>query len=667
MKTITANAISNAGFTSCPPSLVEQINAIIATHDAPGAWQQISQTLLAKAQGFDFHFFIYETLFPEWHTEPHTAPAWLPDLNTIESSNIAHLLTLTGQHDTRALQTWSHEHYAEFWERMLQVLPIQLKQLPRETCDISEGAERPKWLAGAKMNIIDSVFNAPNDAVAIIMPDLQTMTYGELVEMTNAIAYSLQAFGVQVGDAIGVILPMHAHSVALYLAIIKIGAVVVGIADSFSSTEINTRLTIANAKYVFTQHILPWNGKDIALYDKVRAAFSGPIIVYEPREPLSDAIMWEDFYQPHTQCESVAVDPMTPCNILFSSGTTGTPKAIIWNHTTPIKAASDAYLHQNIKPSDVLAWPTSLGWMMGPWLIFAALINQATLALFPDAPRSARFGQFVQDAKVTMLGVVPTLVSTWRQNQTMEAFDWSAIKVFSSTGECSNPTDMLYLMSLANYKPIIEYCGGTEIGGAYISSTVTMPNFPSLFSTPAFGNHFVLLDEHEHAASMGEVAIHPLCIGLSTVLLNGDHYDTYFTGMPKMPNGITYRRHSDYSKRLANHYYQMLGRTDDTMNLGGIKISAAEIERVIDHTDGIEEAIAIALPSHESGPNQLIIVAVSHRALEKAAVMKAMQQKINDFLNPLFRIHDIVFVDTIPRTASNKTMRRVLRDQLLQQ
>ena len=121
---------------------------------------------------------------------------------------------------------------------------------------------------------------------------------------------------------------------------------------------------------------------------------------------------------------------------------------------------------------------------MGPWLVFAALINRATIALYNDAPVGETFGRFVQDAKVTMLGVVPTLVRTWRASRCMEDCDWSSVRCLSSTGEASNPEDMFYLSWLAGFKPIIEYCGGTEIGGAYISSSVVQPNVAGLFPRP---------------------------------------------------------------------------------------------------------------------------------------------------------------------------------------
>ena len=350
-------------------------------------------------------------------------------------------------------------------------------------------------------------------------------------------------------------------------------------------------------------------------------------------------------------------------NILFSSGTTGDPKAIPWNHATAIKVASDAYLHQNIQAGDVLAWPTNLGWMMGPWLIFAALLNQATIALYTDTPNTREFGKFIQDAKVTMLGVVPTLVAAWRQSHCMEELDWQTIKVFSSTGECSNAEDMLYLMSLAGYKPIIEYCGGTEIGGSYITSTLLENNYPAIFTTPAMGLDLVLLDESGHFSDNGEVALIPPSIGLSTELLNADHHKIYFANMPKLANGKILRRHGDQVQRLPHGLYSVLGRADDSMNLGGIEISSAEIERSFAGLDGVIETAAIAIPPPDNGPSRLVIYVVSQHKLNQEKTKQAMQIRINQHLNPLFKIYDLVFTQELPKTASNKIMRRILRKQ----
>ncbi|HEX2548694.1 MAG TPA: AMP-binding protein, partial [Gammaproteobacteria bacterium] len=454
--------------------------------------------------------------------------------------------------------------------------------------------------------------------------------------------------------------------IAIYLGIIKMGGVVVAIPDSFSAEEIATRLTIAHTKAIFTQDFILRETKKLPLYDKVIAAGGPKTIVLPALDILTMSLRqndmaWQDFLLNDDSFTATIADPHTPTNILFSSGTTGVPKAIPWNHTTGIKAASDAFFHQNIQSDDILAWPTNLGWMMGPWLIFAGLINQATLATYPNSPRDRAFGKFIQDTKVTMLGVVPALVATWRQSHCMEGLDWTCIRRFSSTAECSNAEDMLYLISLAHYKPVIEYCGGTETGGAYISSTMIQPNYPSVFTTEVFGMDFVILNENGELADNGEVALIPPSMGLSFELINADHHEIYYAHMPILSDGRILRRHGDHILRLDDHHYCILGRVDDTMKLGGIKISSAEIERVLVGIENIIETAAIAIPPSTTGPSRLVIYAATSQNLDKENIKKIMQTRINQHLNPLFKIYDIVLVSELPKTASNKIMRRTLR------
>ena len=352
-------------------------------------------------------------------------------------------------------------------------------------------------------------------------------------------------------------------------------------------------------------------------------------------------------------------------NILFSSGTTGEPKAIPWTHTTPIKCAADAHFHQNVEPGDVLVWPTNLGWMMGPWLIFGSLINRATIGLYYGTPTSREFGRFVRDSKATMLGVIPSLVKSWRSSGCMQDLDWSAVKVFNSTGECSCPDDMRWLMTRGEPRPVIEYCGGTEIGGAYIAGTVTRPCVPGTFNTPTLGLDVVIVDDDGVPADKGELFIVPPSIGLSATLLNKNHHANYYAEVPAGPRGELLRRHGDQMERLPGGYWRALGRADDTMNLGGIKISSAEIEQVLQTVPHVTEVAAIAVSPADGGPSQLVIYAVCNKArsVNKHDLQTAMQTAIKRDLNPLFKIHDVVPVEALPRTASNKVMRRTLREQ----
>ena len=156
----------------------------------------------------------------------------------------------------------------------------------------------------------------------------------------------------------------------------------------------------------------------------------------------------------------------------------------------------DGHFHHDIRPGDVVAWPTNIGWMMGPWLIYAALLNRACIALYEGLPGGPDFARFIERAGVSMLGVVPSLVRAWRESDACADADWSRIEVFSSTGEPSNRRDYLWLTSLTGHRaPVIEYCGGTEIGGGYVTGTAVQPASPSTFTTPALGLDIVIIGD----------------------------------------------------------------------------------------------------------------------------------------------------------------------------
>jgi acetyl-CoA synthetase len=348
-------------------------------------------------------------------------------------------------------------------------------------------------------------------------------------------------------------------------------------------------------------------------------------------------------------------------NILFSSGTTGEPKAIPWTHLTAIKSAMDGHFHHDIHQNDIVAWPTNLGWMMGPWLIFATLINDATMALYDDAPTGRGFIDFVRTAGVTVLGFVPSIVAAWRASGALDGAGWSEVRLLSSSGEASVPEDYAWLMQIAGGLPVIEYCGGTEIGGGYISGTVLHEAVPATFTTPVLGLDVRILDDENRPSDNGEMYVVPPSFGLSQELLGRDHDEVYYSGVPE--SDVPLRRHGDHMERLPNGYYRALGRIDDTMNLGGVKVSSAELERVVGVVDGVAEVAAVGVQPPGGGPSRLVIYACPEPGVQAdpGAWKLLMQQAIRSELNPLFKIEDVIAVDVLPRTASAKVMRRELR------
>ena len=674
--------------------ITEAVNRILPTQSPTACWYEISRYILTPQHPFALHQFLYEIVYADFDRAKYgPPPAWFPTDEDITKANITLIMAELHIKTYPEFHAWSVANRDTFWQMMIDTLDIKATDVYTEAQKDATGIATKL----AKLNIVESCFNTPNDAIAIVTQhendeNLKTLTYHELECLTNRVANGLVDIGLKQGDAVAIDMPMNAESVAIYLGIVKAGCVVVGIADSFAPDEIATRLRIGKAKAIFTQDYINRAGKRLPLYEKVIAANAPKAIVFSADSKLNlamqkpcesgdtvapiqreDDMTWQDFLSDNETFTAVPCHPDAHTNILFSSGTTGEPKAIPWTHTTPIKAAADAYLHHDIHPGDVLAWHTNLGWMMGPWLIYASLINRATIALYDGVPTGRDFGVFVQNAKVSMLGVVPTLVRAWKNTRCMHGLDWQATRAFSSTGECSNPEEMLYLMALAGYKPVIEYCGGTEIGGGYITGTRVQPAAPSMFTTPALGVDFLLFNENGEPTDNGEVFILPPSLGLSTSLLNADHNEVYFAGTPQ-PN---LRRHGDAIERFGNGFetepwlagtkYRVHGRVDDTMNLSGIKVSSAEIEEVLNVVDEIQETAAVAVSPKDGGPSQLVIYAVlaaSRSEPTKQELHATLQTTLSYHLNPLFRIHDVVIVEALPRTASNKVMRRLLREQL---
>ena len=627
---------------------------------------------------FEVQNSVYQEIFKSWdHLNSPPPPAWTPSKADIQKTNIFKFMQKKRLNTYSDLHVWSVKNRSEFWQDIVEELGIQFETPFSHVLDPQSPETQPRWFAGARYNIAQSCFLAEANQTAVVYQpengDLRRITYGELKIKSEQVAACLQKMGFRKGDAIAIDMLMTVESVFVYLGIVLAGCAVVSIADSFAPHEIATRIRISNAKLIFTQDVIKRGGKVLPLFSKVTEATEIPAIVIPSDLDSNLKISLRSQDKSWTQFLSLSTgenfkveicDSESPLNILFSSGTTGDPKAIPWNHSTPLKCASDAYFHHDIQRGDVVAWPTNLGWMMGPWLLFATFLNRGTVALYYGAPLTREFGLFVQTAKVNMLGLVPSLVKVWRNTGCMKSLDWTAIKLFSSTGECSNAEDYLFLMSLAKFKPVVEYCGGTEIGGGFLTGTLAQSASPATFSTPALGLDIVILDENLKKSDRdGELYIVPPSVGLSTSLLNKNHDEVYFKNSPRDSNGTLLRKHGDQMEYLPGGYVRALGRADDTMNLGGIKVSSAEIERALTDVEGVLETAAVAVNPPGGGPSLLKIFYVaklnSQDSVEK--IQKDFQKAISTRLNPLFKVSAVQKLDLLPRTASNKVMRRLLR------
>ena len=641
-------------------------------------WQEfVASQRGDEERPFEEHWAAFQKIFANRRIEDGPPVVWHPDGQTPELTNLYRAMEDNGFDEYNAFHRWSAEDTPAFWSYALRVLGIVFAREPDEILDLSCGVTHPRWLPGAEMNCVDSCFTAISHKPAIIssgegQSGHRVISYGELERLVNRFANGLREQGIGTDTAIALYMPMTFQCVAAYLAIVRAGCRVVSIADSFSAAELRTRMDIVEAHIVLTVESYVRAGKTMTMYDRVVQAGVPRAIVIPARESdrpdlRESVILWDDLLSENDVFESVTGDPYRVINVLFSSGTTGEPKAIPWTNLTPLKGAMDGYFHQDIHSEDVVAWPTNIGWMMGPWLIYATFINRATMALYEGAPLDRGFTGFIRDAGVSILGVIPSIVRAWRTTGALDDTDWSRVRVITSTGEPSNREDYLWLMSRLAYRtPVIEYLGGTEIGGGHLTGTLLQPASPSTFTTPGLGMDFVILDEAGQLVNegeMGELFIIPPAIGLSQALLNKDHDVVYYTDCPEGPNGETLRRHGDQALRMHRGFFRAQGRADDTMNLGGIKVSSLELEQIVDDHEAVYESAAVAVQAGGEGAEKLVVFVVLDSEIGHDHLSQDLRRMISIKLNPLFKIHDLVIADALPRTASNKLMRRTLRTQ----
>ncbi|KAM0885979.1 hypothetical protein ACQ4PT_029982 [Festuca glaucescens] len=544
LASITAADLAAAGAAADAAALHSAVRTALGASTVGGpaaAWAELSRGALRPELPFAVHRMLYYGCYAG--SPSTTPPAWTPDPEEATLTNVGRVLEARGREligeaykdpvtsfrdfhkfsnenpENRHIGSWSSRRWGlhSAWNHPA-------------SCATAMHTRAANGCRGAVLNAAKNCLTAKpgrnSGDVAIVWRDegkdsepLNFVTLEELRKKVCLVANALDTLDLPKGSAIAIDMPMNVNAVVIYLAIVLAGYIVVSIADSFAAPAISTRLKISEAKAIFTQDCILRDDKELPLY----------------RADIYTAVE-----QPAYQFS----------NILFSSGTTGEPKAIPWTHLTPLKAAADGWCHMDIRRGDVVAWPTNLGWMMGPWLVYASLLNGASMALYNGSPNSSGFAKFVQDAKVTMLGVVPSIVRTWKNTDCTAGFDWSTIRCFSSTGEASSVDDYLWLMGRACYKP------------------------------------------PQDSAGIGELALDPTLFGSSTTLLNADHHEVYFSGMP---HGM--QKHGDEFERTAEGYYRAHGRADDTMNLGGIKVSSIEIERICNRVnDTILETAAIGVP-----------------------------------------------------------------------
>lgn len=614
---------------------------------------------------------------------------WNPDQTWISESNLNRFMQTHGIASYDDLMRRSTDDVAWFWDAALKDLGIEFYTPYQKIVDLSRGIQFPTWCVGGEMNIVHNLLDKwqgteVHDRTALRWEGEEghtvALTYGELHREVCRCANALRELGLGKGDAVGLYMPMTPELCIAFLAVAKIGGVILPLFSGYGPGAIATRLNDADATALFTSNGAYRRGNvvnmkitaDEALVDVPTIEH---VIVHRRVEiteeaPLTDGrdYWWHDLVPRQSDdAETERTSAEDVVMLIYTSGTTGRPKGAVHTHCGfPLKGAQDMYHGMDLKPGECMYWMSDMGWMMGPWLVFGTLCIGATMVIYdgaPDYPDVDRLWKLVDDHDVTHLGISPTLIRSLKVHgvSPIRKHDVSRLRAVGSTGSPWDPESWMWLFEnvLDSRKPILNYSGGTEISGGILCGNFFKPLKPCAFSGPVPGMDADVVDEGgaPTRGEVGELVIRKPWIGMTRGFWNDEdrYLETYWSRLENV------WVHGDFAAIDDDDLWYILGRSDDTIKVAGKRLGPAEVEALLNAHDGVAESAAIGVPHDVKGQELVAFVVLKSDYAWSDELRRTLIQRITDELGKPLRPRDIKFVSALPKTRNAKVMRRIIR------
>lgn len=621
---------------------------------------------------------------------------WQPTEENIANSNLSSFMKKTGVQSIADLQQRSTDDVEWFTENVLQFLDIQFQHPYSKILDVSRGIALPRWCVNGKLNIVQNCIHKwlqnPTTALqtAVISEteegDVSSLSYQELATEVNRCSNALRSLGITKGDVVALYMPMTIEIVVALFAIASIGAIVLPLFSGFGPVAIRDRLNDAEAKALFTASTAKRRGRTITLKKTVDEALKEVpsvrhvIVVRRSGRPSVDQTKmdvkrdhwWDELVAGQSEKNKLAqTDAEDVLMLIYTSGTTGKPKGVVHTHCGfPVKAAQDMCFGTDVHPGQVIHWVTDMGWMMGPWLVFGAALLGATCVLYdgsPDHPDPTRLWRLVESHRIEILGLSPTLVRTLipHGDDAIGDCDLSSLRLFASTGEPWNPSPWTWLFERIGKKklPIINYSGGTEISGGIVMSNPLQPLKATGFSGPCPGIAADVVDDDctPLREGVGELVIRKPWIGMARGFWNNEerYLETYWSRWKDV------WFHGDWATIDTDGTWYILGRSDDTINVGGKRLGPTDFESILVTHETVAEAGAIGVPDPIKGTTVICFCVLMPTITPDQKLKHTLLDKTAMELGKPMKPADIHFVSDLPKTRNSKLMRRIIRNAYL--
>jgi acetoacetyl-CoA synthetase len=548
---------------------------------------------------------------------------WTPSDERIKGTNMYRFMNFINEKYNKKISEykhfyeWSIENIPDFWVSLWEFADIKASKQFDQVIDDLNKMPGAKWFSGARLNFAENLLHYRDDQIALIFKgeeqESTSITYAQLYDEVARIAKSLKEAGVQVGDRVVGFMPNMPETIIAMLAATSLGATWSSCSPDFGIKGVLDRFGQIQPKVLFTANGYSFKGKHIDSLERISNILKElpsieklVVVPYTEQHPdikgIPNAILYKDFRSSESNLE-IEFEQLPfnhPLYIMYSSGTTGLPKCMVQSAGgILIHHLKELMLHSDLKREDTIFYFTTCGWMMWNWLVSSLAVG-ATLVLFdgnPFHPVPGALWKMAQDEKVTIFGTSAGYLAALQNAGVKpgEEYDLRPLKALLSTGSPLSIESFEYVYrEIKEDIQLASIAGGTDLNGCFALGNPMGSVYAGELQCRGLAMKVMAFDENGKPVNnqQGELVCATPFPSMPIYFWNDPDFEKYHSAYFDVYPAIW--RHGDYIIITDRGGVVMYGRSDATLNPGGVRIGTAEIYRQMDQIEEIEDSVVVS-------------------------------------------------------------------------